>query len=241
MLDTTSVLKPLARKARAILLRGNEFYCPVCRTGYRKFLPGGVEVRANAICPGCRSLERHRLLLSVLEKLWIDGTLGRGGRMLHVAPEPALAAAFMRDFDYTSIDLDGSRAMQAMDLTALKFADQSFDAIVCNHVLEHIPDDRMAIAELHRVTKVGGWGSLQVPMQGDVTQEDLSITDPQERLRRYGQTDHVRLYGRDFLDRLAAVGFQVMNVPKDDLLDPDLIGRLSVDCETSVILVRRTA
>ncbi len=240
MLDTTAFLQSLARRSKATLLRGDRFYCPVCRKGYRKFLPAGLDPRANAMCPGCGSLERHRLLLAALEKLWRDETLPRGGRLLHVAPEPALAGAFMRHFDYTSIDLDGGRAMMAMDLTDLTFADQSFDAIICNHVLEHIPDDRMAMAELHRVTKVGGWGSLQVPMQGDVTQEDLSITDPQERQRLYGQDDHVRLYGRDFLGRLDAVGFEVMDIAKADLLHPAELERLSVDCEESVVLVRRT-
>ncbi len=241
MLDAASALRSFATRSRAAFLRGTSHYCPVCAKCYRRFLPAGVEPRPNALCPGCGSLERHRLLLAALERLWADNTLRHGGRLLHVAPEPALAAVFQRDFDYLSIDLDERRAMVAMDLTALTFADGTFDAIVCNHVLEHVPDDHIALAELHRVMKVGGWGSIQVPMDGEVTREDPTINDPGERLRLYGQEDHVRLYGRDFTDRLEAAGFVVLEIRKTDLLDPAGVERLSVACETSVVLVRRTS
>lgn len=161
--------------------------------------------------------------------------------MLHVAPEGALSRLFSPDFDYVSIDLDGSQAMMAMDITALIFDDESFDVVICNHVLEHVPDDRRAMDELYRVMKRGGWGSLQVPMIGDITQEDLSITDPAERSRLYGQDDHVRQYGRDFLERLREAGFEVNDYRKEDWLSPDELARLSVDCEESVMLVRRPA
>ena len=95
---------------------------------------------------------------------------------MHVAPEPCLAEKFRREYDYLSIDLDGKKAMMTMDLTAMTFEDESFDAIVCNHVLEHIPDDKKAMKEFFRVLKPGGWASIQVPIKGDVTQEDLSMT-----------------------------------------------------------------
>ena len=160
--------------------------------------------------------------------------------MLHVAPEPVLAKKFEQRFgEYVSIDLDGKRAMKAMDVTALSFADQYFDAIVCNHVLEHVPDDRTAIAELYRGIQTGGWGSIQVPMKGDVTHEDPSVTDPQERYRLYGQDDHVRQYGSDFIERLRGAGFEVLILPKQELLDPENLGRLSVACEDEVVFVTR--
>ena len=160
--------------------------------------------------------------------------------MLHVAPESILTEKFKQDYDYLSVDLDGSRAMQAMDITAISFPDETFDVIVCNHVLEHIPDDRQAMSELYRVMKCGGWGSLQVPIKGEVTDEDLSITAPQERLRRFGQEDHVRYYGRrDYINRLKFVGFEVLLLPKQELLSETALKRLSVDVESDVILVQK--
>jgi SAM-dependent methyltransferase len=231
----------LAQTIKATLLRGKRFHCPLCGRGYRKFLPGGSSGRANARCPGCNSLERHRLLASLIDKLKADKGLGTTGRVLHVAPEAALAGLFSRGADYLSIDLDGSQAMMAMDITALDFPHESFDIVICNHVLEHVPDDRKALKELFWVLKPDGWGTIQVPMKGEVTQEDLSIADPEERSRLYGQDDHVRQYGRDFLDRLREAGFEVSEYRKEDWLSPDELARLSVDCEESVVLVRRPA
>jgi len=229
----------LGQTVKSILLRGNQFHCPLCGKGYGKFLPGGPSRRPNARCPGCNSLERHRLLAEMIRILQIDQNIAISGRILHVAPEPALTELFSRNTDYLSIDLDGSQAMMAMDITALEFSDASFDVVVCNHVLEHIPDDRKAMMELFRVLKPGGWGSIQAPMMGENTQEDPTITDPAERTRLYGQADHVRQYGRDFLQRLGAAGFEVTEYRKKDWLTPDELARLSVDCEDSVILVRR--
>ena len=236
---TAGPLRSTIQAVRAALLRGDRFHCPLCRTTFRKFLPAGIHRRPNALCPGCGSLERHRLLVTALEKLWREGSLSSSGRMLHVAPEAMLANWFCRSFDYLSIDLDGSLAMMAMDLTNLVFPDHSFDAIVCNHVLEHVPQDRKALSELYRVMKPGGWGSIQVPMDGAETREDPTVTDPRERLRLFGQEDHVRQYGHDFLERLEEAGFELLRIEKADLLDQDGLARISVDCEDEVVLVRR--
>ncbi len=234
------VLRGIGRRLRAFLLRGSRFHCPLCAGNYRRFLTFGDPPRENAMCPGCASLERHRLLWIALEKQWQKGAFRAKDRMLHVAPEPVLAKKFEQRFgDYVSIDLDGQRAIKAMDVTALTFADQCFDAIVCNHVLEHVSDDGTAIAELYRVLKPGGWGSIQVPMKGDVTHEDPSVTDSQARYRLYGQDDHVRQYGSDFIDRLRDGGFKVLILPKQELLDPDNLDRLSVACEDEVVFVTR--
>ncbi len=174
-----------------------------------------------------------------LQRLELRGDISLSGAMLHVAPEPALAAKFKTRHDYVSIDRAAGRAMRAMDVTAIEFADQSFDAVLCNHVLEHVPDDRAAMSEILRVLKPGGWGSLQVPIKGETTEEDLSITDPRERRRRYGQEDHVRQYGRDYHERLRAAGFDVLALDKSAIVGPEDLARLAVDCEEGVTLVRR--
>lgn len=235
-----SLLLSGLRQARALTLRGNQFYCPLCEGVYRKFLPAGVIPRPNAICPGCESFERHRLLWLTLQALWETRTITKGGRMLHVAPEAAIAKKFQEDYDYLSVDLDGSNAMQAMDITAINIANGNFDAIVCNHVLEHIPEDRKALAELYRVLKPGGWASIQVPIMGETTQEDLSITDPQEREQLYGQSDHVRQYGKDFKLRLEEAGFKVLVIPKEELLNPDILAKISVESEIDVWICRKS-
>jgi SAM-dependent methyltransferase len=229
-------LRKVLRRVRSVVLKGNRFYCPVCGKSFRKFYPFGVNPRPNACCPNCGSLERHRFFWVALRTLQKKGLIKQGGRLLHVAPETCLAEEFRKEYDYLSIDLDGKKAMMAMDITAMNFADETFDAVICNHVLEHIPNDRKAMQELNRVLKPGGWASIQVPIKGDITQEDLSITDPKERLHLYGQEDHVRYYGRDFADRLEEAGFEVILIPKSDLLRHDELERISVACESEVIL-----
>jgi SAM-dependent methyltransferase len=229
-------VKIIIKKAYLLTLRGSRFYCPLCGKSFRKFYPFGINPRQNACCPNCGSLERHRLLWVALRTLQKKGLIKQGGRLLHVAPETCLAEKFRKEYDYLSIDLDGNSAMMAMDITAMDFADETFDAVVCNHVLEHIPNDRQAMQELNRVLKPGGWASIQVPMKGDLTQEDLAIADPKVRLHLYGQEDHVRYYGRDFAERLEEAGFEVILIPKSDLLSHDELERISVACENEVIL-----
>lgn len=197
----------------------------------------GSPPRSNAKCPGCNSLERHRLLKVGLDYLHAKGILNTGGRLLHIAPEKFLARELSNKYEYVSADLFASGVQVKVDVTALCFSDASFDAIVCNHVLEHVPDDRKAISELCRVLKPGGWGSIQVPMKGDATHEDPSIVDPIERTRLYGQHDHVRQYGNDYKSRLESAGFSLLELTKHELLDQSGLDRLSVECEESILLV----
>jgi SAM-dependent methyltransferase len=190
--------------------RGSERYCPVCRSHVNRFLPHGNPPRADARCPVCDSLERHRLLWLYLAEA-TDLFDGRRKRVLHAAPEPYLTRLLrsIPGVNYLSIDLLPGNAMLQADLTRLQFGDDSFDVIFCSHVLEHIPDDRKAMAELRRVLHPSGWAILQVPMRGQVTQEDPSVTSNEERTRLFGQHDHVRYYGADFKGRLESVGFHV--------------------------------
>lgn len=236
MKNLPSLLGVALKEAKRFYMRGKAYYCPLCREEYRYFLPAGLVARKNAMCPGCSSYERHRLLWIAMDSLRLNRS---GGRLLHVAPESCLANELKKTFRYISIDLDGSRAMHAMDITNLDFADEEFDLVICNHVLEHIPDDYKALSELYRVMRSGAYGSIQVPMKGEVTEENLNITDPKLREALYGQADHVRQYGSDFKERLQSVGFEVISLPKEKLATAQELSRLSVACETEVILVRR--
>lgn len=194
---------------RAAPFIGIKHYCPCCGWYLRKFLPFGVVTRPNARCPRCRSLERHRLLWLYLKER--TNLFSEPLRLLHFAPEAVFESAFtsLHNLDYITADLDSGRAMVKVDITDIIYEDNSFDAIICSHVLEHVGDDRKAMGELFRVLRPGGWAILMVPISGEITFEDPSITDPEERERFFGQWDHVRMYGADFADRLERAGFDV--------------------------------
>ncbi len=191
------------------LYAGDRVECPCCGGRYEAFRPFGVRKRPNAQCPGCGALERHRQIWLYLR----DHTnlLQRPARLLHVAPEPSLRKALSgaAGIDYVCGDLEPGRGDLQLDVTRLPFDDGWFDVILCNHVLEHVQDDRRAMAELFRVLRAGGWAILQTPLnrKKQETFEDPSVTGPEERLRLYGQHDHVRIYGLDLYGRLQDAGF----------------------------------
>ncbi len=194
---------------RGALYRGNAVECPCCGLSFSRFLPHRGRERAK--CPGCGSLERHRVLWLFLERE--TDLFERPGAMLHVAPEYSLQRRLSRlpGLRYTSGDIESPLADVELDLMDMPFADASFDFLICNHVLEHVEDDRRALAEIERVLVPGGWAILMCPVDGRraTTLEDPAATTPAERHRLFGQADHMRLYGRDYADRLAAAGFEV--------------------------------
>ena len=198
-----------------LYFKGNQFTDPIDGSSYRKFLPYGYQnLRQNALCPGTLSLERHRLLWLYLDRK--TSFLTDSIRVLHVAPEQVFYKKFksFSHWDYTTTDLHSPLADVKADICALPFEDNSYDLILCNHVLEHIPNDLKAMKELYRVLKPRGTAILQVPLEEDRenTFEDDSITDQQERTRIFGQYDHVRVYGQDYYNRLQKAGFKVTPV-----------------------------
>lgn len=235
---------PLLRTARAArdlalgtLYRGTARWCPVCRRSSRKFLPFGAQaVRPDARCPSCGALERHRLMWLYLERR-TDLLDGAPRRMLHVAPEQCFEPRFRARLGagYLTADLLDPHVMERMDITRIPHPDESFDVIYCSHVLEHVPDDRRAMREFHRVLKRSGWAILLVPITADRTVEDPAVTSPAERLRLYGQADHVRRYGPDYLDRLRDAGFEVTVTGVPDLLAPDEALRMGLGRSSALI------
>ena len=207
--------KTLQRLILRLTLKGDNVECPCCGAKYVTFLPAGIQKRANATCLKCGSLERHRnlwLFFKENPQLFKAKT-----KLLHVAPEKIFSQYFQskRSIDYTAIDLepeayDYTVKTIVMDLTDLKFDNNSFDAIICSHVLEHIPDDAKAMREMHRVLKADGWAIINVPVNNDsITIEDVTINDPKKQLELFNQPDHVRVYGMDYTERLQKAGFKV--------------------------------
>jgi hypothetical protein len=212
----------------ALRYRGDELECPCCSGSLRAFRrrPGD----RNRWCPRCRSLERHRSLW-----LLLDGApelLRPGTRVLHFAPEPSLERLLRtrRDVDYTTADLDPGAGDVAADLTALPFADGSFDLVLCSHVLEHVADDALAISELTRVVAGDGHLLLMHPIDRSrsETYEDPEIVDPAARAAAYGQHDHVRVYGTDFGERLRAGGLDFTVRSLADELPPEQVDRFGL-------------
>lgn len=204
-----------------LLYLGKGKQCPLCGCQRRKFLPYGyVTPRENALCPNCLSLERHRLLW-----LWLvrESDIGRGAmalpKMLHIAPEVALMRKFKKMYAstpdrYVTADLESPLADMHFDVQQIPLEAESFDAIICNHIMEHVEDDGKALSELYRILRRGGWGVILSPveLEREKTFEDDTITDPAERTRIFGQYDHRRIYGRDYAARLRKAGFEVYDI-----------------------------
>lgn len=204
---------------RNLILKGNNVECPICEKTFIKFLPFGVppaKPRMNAMCPNCLSLERTRIYWKYLSEK--SNLFNSKKSILHIAPEFKLFEKFSSypKIKYFPIDkftkgYSYPKGTINMDLTNLEYPDNAFDFILCSHVLEHIPNDILAMQELYRVLKPSGFGILQVPIEMDrkTTYEDHSITSPKEREKAFGQFDHVRIYGKDYINRLNSVGFEV--------------------------------
>lgn len=190
-----------------------DFYCPVCGSHVRKFLDAGIVPRANARCPVCSSLERHRMVWLYLNEK-SDLFSGIRKKLLHIAPEACLKERLksIKNIDYVTVDLKNDH-MVKMDVTRSCFRDGAFDVIYCSHVLEHVEDDIAGMREMLRVLKKDGFAIIQVPVSGNETSHDPNVTDPKDRFRLYGQEDHVRSYGRDYAKRLTKAGFRVKVIP----------------------------
>lgn len=250
----------MAKPFIAFYLKGNKYTDPIDGKSFRKFLPYGYEVqRPNVLSPSTLSLERHRLLWLYLKNetdfFKVEDSNSKIIRLrqarsdnaklkvLHFAPEQAFYKRFrkMKNLEYTTTDLESPLADVKADICDLPFKDNSFDIILCNHVLEHIPDDTKAMHELYRVLKIGGVGIFQIPqdLNREVTFEDNTITDKKERARIFGQYDHVRVYGRDYFNKLRSIGFKVDEIDYSQKLSREEIEKYCLTKGEILPIVRK--
>lgn len=226
-----------------LFYRGQKFTDPIDGSQYRKFLPYGYgkTLRPNALCPGTLSLERHRLLWLYLQRH--TDFLKKELKVLHVAPEQVFYQKFksLKHWDYITTDLYSPLADVKADLCDLPFQDYQFDLILCNHVLEHIPNDVKAMSELYRVLKNNGILIAQVPLEEkrEKTFEDDSIINPDERTKVFGQYDHVRIYGQDYYHRLESVGFSAERIFIQKDLTTEEILRFALPQKEKIPLMRK--
>lgn len=228
LIRVSYIIRPLF----SFFLRGTNFTDPIDNKSFKYFLPYGYEnQRANVLSPSTLSLERHRLLWLYLKNETSLFTTPQ--KLLHFAPEQAFYKRFkkLKHINYVTTDLVSPLADIKADICNLPFEDNSFDFILCNHVLEHIPNDTKAMQELYRVLKPNGTAILQIPLDYNraITFEDNSITDAKERAKIFGQYDHVRIYGLDYFDKLKEIGFKVNANHYSQTLTTEEIKRYCLD------------
>ncbi|HRI28501.1 MAG TPA: methyltransferase domain-containing protein [Chitinophagales bacterium] len=234
--------------------KGTTYFCPFCNGRFNRFLPDGANAavlhqygvigggyRTNCLCPACGSKDRERLLLLYLQQYTKMFTPQQPPlHVLHVAPEPQLKKLLQKlpYLHYLNADLNPGAADVQMDITAILYPDATFDAILCNHVLEHIPDDAQAMSELYRVLKPNGWAILQVPYAQGLphTYENPHITHPADRETHFGQFDHVRIYGQDYVTRLNRAGFSVTVLTAKEAVGIENVQKLSLIADERIFV-----
>ena len=258
----TAIKSKIPRRFKLAILRavnyGSRFYCNCCNSRIRNLRPGGssnpvfdkIKVvgagyHENDYCPVCKSSYRTRIVKFYLD--YIDA-FGKNIRVLHIAPEAQIAyiLSVKTNIEYIPGDIDPTpysyyTKITYIDLLSMQFDNEYFDLVICNHVLEHIPDDKKAMKEIYRVMKYGGSAILQVPISYSIksTIEDMTITSWEERLEKYGHKDHVRIYGRDYFDRLRDTGFQVEIFNPFNARSALNISRLALDADERVFIAKK--
>ncbi|SFS11027.1 class I SAM-dependent methyltransferase [Sphingomonas jatrophae] len=184
--------------------------CPICGYHGRFWAKGRQPMVFDGECPNCRSVGRHRQHHLLMERHpdWLDGRT-----VLHFAPEPCFDKRYTARMqasggNYVRAAYVPTKGETQVDLQAIPFPDATFDTIICHNVLEHVPDDHKALTEIARVLRPGGRALLSVPMfdAWAETYEDPSITSEAGRDLHFNKDDHLRLYGRDFRDRMTRAG-----------------------------------
>lgn len=228
-------LIPKSIKKKIVLSRnkGNKYECPYCH--YRskglcligldfpvlkekQVIGGGLRYGG---CFNCGSSDRERLLITYLREVYQLFDKPKDIKILHIAPEKNLSNEILKVgfSNYICGDLftEGYQYpahVSNINVLNIPFDDNHFDLVICNHVLEHIPNDQDAMNEIYRVLSPSGKAILQVPLSKNTqeTFEDFSVTEPTEREKVFGQFDHLRIYGQDYPKRLENSGFKVERI-----------------------------
>lgn len=218
-------------------------YCSVCDTVVQGEFGPGPSGRPDAACPRCGSLERQRFLSVLLGVL--RPSLGDLDVLLDVAPSPQTTRSLLqlgaRRYVRIDIGADGRRVDVLGSLTQLPHPDSSVDLLVCYHVLEHVPDDLAAMREIARVLTERGTAIIQVPWRPGTTTDEDPDAPEDERLRRFGQADHVRYYGDDFEHRLLSCGLSLRRVTPGSVLGPHMVTWMRLVADEPVWIARRAA
>ncbi len=219
-----NIFKAFIEFILSIAYYGKNYTCPICEGNFRKMLPYGNVKRESAKCPKCGSLERHRLIWLFLKNetnIFHDKL-----KVLHFAPEPCFLDRISKlpNLFYVPADFDPPLSMiRKIDITDIPNEGNFYDCAICCHVFEHVPDDQGAMREIFRVLKPGGWAILQVPIRRLETFEDSNVMMPEDRLRVFGQSDHVRIYGLDYKKRLEQAGFAVNVIEYANKYDSEIV------------------
>jgi SAM-dependent methyltransferase len=220
------MINSLVRKIHYILLylvtliagfvfKKRQKFCPICESHFNAFLPFGEKLRANALCPKCGSLERHRISYTFLKNN--TNVFEDKIRLLHFAPEKVLAEKFLsqKNIEYVGVDINSELpyVTEKIDIQKMRYADETFDFIFCSHVLEHVIHDKKALKELFRILKLNGKAVIIVPINHSSyeTREDPIYNTPELRLKHYDHPEHLRYYGQDFRIKLENAGFKIIS------------------------------
>jgi predicted SAM-dependent methyltransferase len=229
------------RRLFALPYKGDGVYCPICAMEFRKFIPlNPNKVKTNYLCPQCGSAQRQRLLYLYLSAKCL--ILTEPINLLHFSPRPCLINKLKQipGLTYVTSDPTAKNMDRNHDLTDIDEGDNSYDLIVCYHILEHIIEDRKAMQEIFRILKPSGTALFQVPFWDKETYEDSALTSPEQRLKAFGQKDHVRIYGyQDFINRLSNAGFQVTPVTYAKQLGPKICTKYGLDEEEVIFVCRK--
>ncbi len=215
------------RKVVSLFYRGSEYFCPICDSHLKTFIEQGNE----RVCPACGSLERTRFLWELLRKY----DLKDGVSILDFSPSRSFYRKMKssKQFKYIASDLsEDFIADEKFDITKIELESGSIDIIICLHVLEHVLDDRKAMGELYRVLKPDGVCIVQTPYKEGDIYENYSIITSEDRLKHFGQQDHVRIYSVNGLcQRLRDVGFSCQIVAQKEVISAQIGGNeLMIRC-----------
>lgn len=222
-----NAIRRLRRKIFGLFHPGNKVYCLYCKKTFGKFMQEGVKSPAflkykvagggyklNVQCPNCFSVDRSRLLYLFFQ-LRTD-VYKKKTAILHISPNKEIANVLKGDTITQTVgsiepEMYSEYNPVYLDVQKMNFPDNTFDVVICCHVIEHVDSDDQAMREIYRVLKPGGFAVLQVPLAINLnkTIEDKTLKTDKERKLKFGQVDHVRLYGLDYFDKLQVAGFRV--------------------------------